>query len=61
MQSANPYFSYTAEEEPYRQRFLRENPNWDCERDKHVVGDMIPTRRGFASMGCCWVCGKAVA
>lgn len=56
----DPFGEYTEEEQPVRQQFLAEHPNWDCERDKHVIGDMIPTPQGFAATGCCWVCGKAV-
>ena len=67
----NPRFSYTAEEEPERQCFLREHPGWDCKRDAHMVGEgamnltgpAAPAGyvfKGFTATGCCWVCGKAV-
>jgi len=56
---ANPHFSYTAEEEPHRRRFLAENPDWDCKKESHIVGP-IDHEKGLTGTGCCWVCGKAV-
>lgn len=71
MKDANPRFSYTSKEEVERQEFLRDNPDWNCDEQTHVIGNGAINRthdglegyvfKGFTATGCCWVCGKAVA